>query len=269
MILGIDAGATTTDFALLASGEVKRLFSCKAKGLPEIRSFLSQAVDFSRLSAVGFCNAQRFNAKRLFGVPVVPVSEINAIARGGAFLSKSTNCVVVSMGTGTCIVEFDSGKARHLGGTGVGGGTVLGLSRLLLGIENVKDLEGLAAKGDLHNVDLSVGEVVGSSLGLVPANATASNFAKLQGFCRADLALGIMNMVGEVIAIASIFCARGRENKKMVLVGRTAGIGAVKRAMDKVARFYGHRFFRPKNFGFATAIGAALEAAILLGSAEK
>ncbi|MCS7103479.1 MAG: pantothenate kinase, partial [Candidatus Korarchaeum sp.] len=73
---------------------------------------------------------------RLFGLPLIEVDEIEAIGRGGAFLAKLDECVVVSAGTGTAIVEVrrrDSGYyVKHLGGTGVGGGTLLGLNKLLL-----------------------------------------------------------------------------------------------------------------------------------------
>ena len=49
-------------------------------------------------------------------------------------MSGLDRAVVVSMGTGTAYVMADKGRVSHLGGTGVGGGTLLGLSGLTLNI---------------------------------------------------------------------------------------------------------------------------------------
>ena len=43
--------------------------------------------------------------------------------------------IIVSMGTGTAYVMADNDKAYHIGGTGAGGGTLLGLSNRMLNIE--------------------------------------------------------------------------------------------------------------------------------------
>lgn len=38
------------------------------------------------------------------------------------------------MGTGTSFVEVKNGIPRHLGGIGIGGGTIMGLSKIMLNI---------------------------------------------------------------------------------------------------------------------------------------
>ena len=46
------------------------------------------------------------------------------------------------MGTGTAIVNATrGGEMEYLGGTGVGGGTLLGLSKLLVGAGEVEHIE--------------------------------------------------------------------------------------------------------------------------------
>jgi type II pantothenate kinase len=40
--------------------------------------------------------------------------------------------IVVSMGTGTSLVKCDGKEIKHIGGIGIGGGTLAGLSRIML-----------------------------------------------------------------------------------------------------------------------------------------
>ena len=66
----------------------------------------------------------------LYGIECTRVPEFNCIGRGGLFLSGLDRALVVSMGTGTAVVRAElGGKMDYLGGTGVGGGTLVGLSK--------------------------------------------------------------------------------------------------------------------------------------------
>jgi type II pantothenate kinase len=70
----------------------------------------------------------------ILGSRVRKVDEIKAIGLGGIFLSSKSQALVVSMGTGTAIVAArkNGTEIEHVGGTGVGGGSLIGLSRRLL-----------------------------------------------------------------------------------------------------------------------------------------
>ena len=54
---------------------------------------------------------------------------------------------VVSLGTGTAIVSVEKDGIRHFSGTGVGGGTLLGLSKHMLGVSRLDTLEAMASRG--------------------------------------------------------------------------------------------------------------------------
>ncbi|MEM2687245.1 MAG: pantothenate kinase, partial [Thermoproteota archaeon] len=71
----------------------------------------------------------------ILSLRVVKVNEIVAAGTGGIVLTGLDEALVVSMGTGTALIEVrENGKRiRHIGGTGVGGGTLLGLARKMLG----------------------------------------------------------------------------------------------------------------------------------------
>ncbi len=264
-ILGIDFGASTTDVALLSGKRLLNAFSFEKHEFSEknffgLLKFLNGKISFGEISKIAVTGgkSKKFFGKKFCGIPIVHVDEINAIGFGGKFVSGEMDCLAVSCGTGTCIVNVNGKIAKHFGGTGVGGGTILGLSKLLVGTSDLKKLEKLSSNGKLSNVDLSVGNVIGSGIGIVPANATASNFANLGKFSKSDLALAIQNLAGEVVAISSIFAARDLDCKKIVFVGKTVSLKKVRASIEKVCKYYGVKALFPKNGRIATAIGAAI-----------
>jgi len=259
MIIGIDFGSTTTDIVLVEGNRIVGSFSSKKipeKNFEEHLKNLGIDLDKVKLVAVTGGHQKKIPA-RVSGIPVKHVSEIDAIGDGGSVVSGKRNCVVVSMGTGTCIVHHNAEKNFHLGGTGVGGGTLAGLSLLLVGTSECKKIERLALKGDAKKINLSVMEAIGSGIGLVSGNATASNFAKLSSRKKSDLAAALVRMVAEVVAVTACLAASSVKEKNIVFTGKTISITAVRKELRRVSSYYGLKFVFPKNAGFATAIGAA------------
>ena len=165
------------------------------------------------------------------------------------------------MGTGTALVHAKrNGQMKYLGGTGVGGGTLVGLSKKMLGIERIEHIVELAEDGSLENVDLKIGDISGnrSSLSL-PVNMTASNFGKLSDIATSgDIALAILNMVFETAGMLGIFAARDKGLHDIVLTGNLATIPQAKKIFENLNAIFNIRFLIPENTQFATAIGAAL-----------
>jgi len=260
-VLGIDFGASTTGIVLFDGKRILRKKSLPASGVQNAQKLAAGFVALSgKIGAISVTGGKSglLHGKRLFGIPVRHVSEIDAIGFGGAFVSGKKNCVAASVGTGTCMVEMRNGKARHLGGTGVGGGTLLGLAELLLGTQSIPQLEALASEGDAKKVDLSVGDIIGTGIGVVPASGTGSNFAKLSSRKKKDVAAALVKLVAEADATAIIFAARAAKQDNIVVIGKTPLVGGFKAHMQKVAGYYGKKFVFPKNAGVATALGAAI-----------
>ena len=95
--------------------------------------------------------------------PIIHVNEIEAIGEGSmslAKLNKDESTIIVSAGSGTACIHAQNGVYTHCSGTGVGGGTVLGLSKLLLGTDNPEEIATLAEKGNESHVDLILEDVV-------------------------------------------------------------------------------------------------------------
>jgi len=261
MILGIDFGASTTDAVLFRGKKVlKRASSDRKLGSTRaLEHFLKRkglaSKEIKQVALTGGKSAL-FKGKVLDLKPV-HVNEINAIGFGGAFLAGKKRCLVVSMGTGTCIVCFDREKASHVAGTSLGGGTIVGLSKRLVGEDNPKSLETLASKGSTKGINLTVEEIVGKGIGIIPGKASASYFAKSGKASRADLALAVQNMVAETNAVIAGLAAKSSKQKSLVFVGKAASYPAVRAAIKRVLGYYGFAATFPKRGEFATAAGAA------------
>lgn len=204
-----------------------------------------------------------FIDKPLYSLPCKKVSEFQCVGLGGLYLSGLEEAIVVSMGTGTALIHAvrkgDHTFTEYLGGTGVGGGTLLGLSRQMLGVDSVEHLEQLAEEGDLSRVDLRIGDISGDNSFEINETITASNFGKLSDIAnKHDLALGITNMVAETIAMLSIFAARNFKVKNVVLTGNLTSLPTVTRVFEGLEETFGVRFIIPAQAQFATVIGAAL-----------
>ena len=266
MIIGIDIGGTTTDIVGLKNGQIINPLTVKAddpiaSAAGALGKFLesknSNLKDIDIIAATGVGSNKI--SSNLFGIQVKIVDEFKAIGTAGTYLSGLKKAVVVSMGTGTAIVTVIRNKIEHWGGSGVGGGTLVGLADRMLKIKNVQTLVDLANKGNLDHVDLSVGDIAGGALEHLPESITASNFGKLSDKARdEDIALAIINLVAQTIGVLGISAARASGLNDIILTGKLSGIEPLKIILERVAGLYNTKFLIPDHADFATAIGAAI-----------
>ncbi|MFH1848939.1 MAG: Fumble domain-containing protein [archaeon] len=242
IVLGIDFGASLTKAVLVEDGKI-------------IRRHISEQVALDVLLRKFSCPRVAITGGRSkFMKSFQLIDEISAIGAGGASLGMN-DAIIVSAGTGTCIVDP---PARHLGGTGVGGGTLLGLSRLILNTGDIAEIGRLAEKGNPDKVDLSVSDIIGSGIGAVPGEATASNFGKLASSSREDLAAAILKLVAETVSMMAVLAARGAAKANVVLIGTTATLKPVQAYAKKIGKIFKVSFKVPKDAEYATAYGAAI-----------
>lgn len=195
------------------------------------------------------------------GIRVVHVDEMEAIGRGGLELAGLSEAIVVSAGTGTAIIAARPNAIRHVTGTAVGGGTMQGLARLLVGTTDPAVIEVLAKSGDPNGADLSIADAIGGAIATLPPTATAVNFGRLARAgtptpSRADLAAALVRMVGQVISLLALNAARAEGLGDIILVGHLMDMPSMRAACDAVAALYRTRFIIPEGRGFATARGA-------------
>ena len=275
VIIGIDVGGSTTKIVGFQKNEQGRLLidPLFVRATDAITSVYGAFGKFTMQNDLSLSDIDRvlmtgvgssFIDKPIYSLDCRKVSEFECVGRGGLYLSGLNEAIVVSMGTGTAIIHAKNidgvTKTEYLGGTGVGGGTLLGLSRKILGVDTIEHLEQLAEEGNLENVDLRIRDISKDDSLKINANLTASNFGKLSDIANAnDIALGISNMVAETIAMLSIFAARSFGVETVVLTGNLTTLPSVVKAFEGLEKNFEIKFLIPENAQFATVIGAALE----------
>ena len=205
-----------------------------------------------------------YMSEPIYSLDCQPVPEFDSIGLGGLYLSGLDEAIVVSMGTGTALVyakkEGEGVSTKYLGGTGVGGGTLIGLSRKMIGVDTIEHIEQLCEGGDLNKIDLRIKDISkNQAYKGVNEDLTASNFGKLSDLAdQNDIALGIANMVSETIAMISIFAARSYGIKNVILIGNLTSIKAIRNTFKGLEDSFDINFVIPEMAQFGTVIGAAL-----------
>ncbi len=197
----------------------------------------------------------------IYGIKVKTANEFQCIGRGGLYLTGLSKAIIVSLGTGTAIVKAKDGEIIHVGGTGVGGGTLLGLSNLMLNVRTVDSISELASSGDLSKIDLKVGDITQDKMNLLMPHTTASNFGRVSDLAtKSDIALGILNLVFQTAGMLAIFAAKPENISDIVLTGNLSQIPHIHPVKDDLSAMFNIKFIVPDSALYATAIGAALQA---------
>ena len=270
MRAAIDFGLTITDIVVQDDDGALRRFLVPSQGkvdAEELRRVLETSGqkigDFQRLIVTG--GQHRHLPGQIDGVPVSGVGEVTAIGRGGLTLAGLPEALVVSAGSGTAMVAARAEEIHHATGSAVGGGTLQGLGKLLLGTSDALEIDALAAQGNSNAVDLTLLEATGGILGRLPADANAVNFGRVArksnedpSWCpaREDVAAGLVLMIGQVIAVIAINAARAEGLSKIVVVGHLVDLPTVRKVLATVAGYYQASIIVPDTPGIATAIGA-------------
>ena len=257
LVLGIDIGASTTKFALVKNGKCVKEYR-----KPDEQSFEDALESFGyagvkRIAITGVGSS--FIKGNLHGIPTVRKDEFTSVSRGATKLSKKLNTLVVSVGTGTSFTRITPVRAWHVGGTGLGGGILKGLSGRLCGTDDMEELQRLAAEGDLHAIDLQLKDVFEGTLSHLTPEATVANMSKLsEQSARADIAAGLCSMIFQSIGVMAVFAAKQHMTRTIIMVGTITDWPIAQRSLDEVAALHNVTFIVPDHAAFATAIGAAL-----------
>lgn len=273
VVIGIDVGGSTTKIVgfrencgvrelispqfVRANDPITATYGAFGKFTDENRLAIS---DIDRIVMTGVGSS--YVKHDMYGLECLRVPEFNCIGRGALFTSGLKDALAVSMGTGTALVHArEGGEMVYLGGTGVGGGTLVGLSKLLLRAESVEHIEEYAALGDLSNIDLRIKDITESdTLSNLSRELTAANFGNVSDLAtREDIARGILNLVFETVGMISVFAARECKVNDVVLTGNLTRLDYSRVKFEEFNSLgYGVRFHIPEKAEFSTVIGAAL-----------
>lgn len=280
IIIGIDIGGSTTKIVGFdtSAGQtphemklIEPLFVRATDPITSIYGAFGKFLDVNNLALSDIkkvmCTGAgaSYMTKPIYDLPCEKIAEFNSIGLGGLYLSGLDRAVIVSCGTGTALVYASrDAEPKYLGGTGVGGGTLVGLSKKMLGMDNVAHISELAREGDISKIDLKISDISKSEIvSAFDDIMTASNFGSVSDLAtKADIALGIINMVFETIGMMAIFAARNYETRDVVLTGNLSVVEQAAGVFNNLNNMFGMNFIIPKNSAFGPVIGAALSGCV-------
>ena len=124
--------------------------------------------------------------------------------------------ITANVGSGVSILKVSSlEKYERVGGTLMGGGTLVGLSKLMIGIDDYDKILELASKGNCENVDLTKKDLLKENEEL-KENSIISSLGKVHQYVlegkkdqikKEDIALSLLNMICYHIAQYTVIYA--------------------------------------------------------------
>ncbi len=267
LVIGIDVGGSTTKIVGLDDGQIKSpmfitatdpitsLFGAFGKYIYDNGIKLAD-IEHVMLTGVGASTVET----PIYGLPTSKADEFQADGLGARFDSGLSRLMVVSMGTGTTLVKVEGNSISHAGGISIGGGTLRGLSALLLKTSNIADVVEMASRGDISRINLQIKDITTNQLEGLPMYATASLFGKVVNSKadENDIAKGLICMVLETIGSCAVLSATNIGLRDFVLIGNLTRLPDCKVIFPIMEDLYGVRFHIPAHAEFCTALGAAL-----------
>lgn len=268
IVIGIDVGISTTKIVgidekgmvispirIKATDPITSLYGAFGKYLHDNKIKLDE-IEHVMLTGVGAA----YIDEHIYGLPTSKSEEFIADGLGAKYESKLDRMIVVSMGTGTSLVKCDGENIKHIGGIGIGGGTLAGLSRIMLKTDDIKQITNLAKDGDVSKINLLIKDISAKPLPGLPMSAVASLFSNAKtNASREDIAKGLIWMVLQCIGSSTILSSLESGIKDFVLIGNLSLLPLCREVYPAMEKVYGVRFHVPKYSEFCTAIGAALD----------
>jgi len=257
-IIGIDIGSSTIKIIEYKNGDILSKGIFESKDYEKvIDEFISEnnVKEIDKIVVTGI-NSKKVNLEK-YNVPVEIVEEFIAVGIGGLILSKKEKAIIASVGTGTALIRAEGKEFKHLGGTGVGAGTLTNLCNEFAGIKSFNEILELSKQGNLDNIDLRIKDLTDEDIKTLPPELTLANFGKLNEEAnKEDIVIGLVNMVFEVIGMMTAFASLNDEIKDIVLIGNIACIPVVKDILNKIEKTHNVKFIIPEDSQYAVAIGA-------------
>ena len=264
--IGIDIGSSTTKIVAFekermlepmvvrADTQVASLYGAFGQYLYENSLELSDVAGVY-ITGVG----SKYVNKPVYACPTYKVDEFVATGTGGYYLTDKKEVIVISMGTGSFFVKVTENEMKHLGGVGLGGGTICGLSTVMLNTGDFNEIAAMSEKGDVAKIDLRIADLSKEKLPGLALDVTASNFAKADAQAKQeDLAAGIVHMVLENICQTGILASAHMGIKDYILIGGLTKFFECRQIIGAFKSLWDVNISIPEYSDFATAIGAVI-----------
>lgn len=262
--IGIDAGGSLLKMAYFEK-EKLHVKTYAYHDLASLFQWLSLIAPEARVQISG---GKSRLVKEHLKAAAVEVDEFSATTIGAAFLLKQEAkqsgkpSILVNIGTGTSLHLLKEDAADRIIGTGVGGGTLLGLAYLLTGIDDFRDIVTLAAKGRRSEIDLQVKDIYEPLEPPIPGHFTASNFGKASGLHSAgkeDVLAALTGLVAETVMLMSVQAASIHQVKDIVYIGgAVAGNQPLQQRLSEATEAFGCTPVFLDKGEYSGAVGALL-----------
>lgn len=261
MTIGIDFGISATKIVLMNGtrainmeiweGEFTsdRLQAYIQKNVPR-----NVKVDLIAVTGIG---AEK--AASISGYKKKTVDEFEANATAASYVCNEERFIVTSIGTATSFVLVEGKKTKHIGGSALGGGTLLSLFSMAMNGGGWQHLRMLAERGDLMQIDKVIADVSDEALPDLPMDTTVVNLGKVDRDSRPeDIILGLENLVLQNIGVMANLAGRGYGIRHFVMLGRMVTLPHADEIFARLEKLYNIKIIVPSHAEFMTAIGAAL-----------
>lgn len=249
MKIGIDIGASLTKIVFLEKDKIIKKIITESKN-QKLDNYISNK-KINQIYITG--GNKKLYPEKIRGIKIIKKDEIQSITKG----INEKNCIICSIGTGTCLVDV-SGKGKHIGGTAIGGGTYRGLLKLLTDNDDIDYLNKISNKGNLKKIDLSIKDIIGSKIGILDSELTASNLGKIKNknIKQEDLIKAIQNLIIESIFSTIYFASKYKKKKKIVFVGKMMEIKFIRQRIKYLCKKFKLDPIIPPLPAYTTALGA-------------
>ena len=228
--------------------------------------------------------------KKDFGIEFIKNDEMRSLIYGYEFMNKYNSFyeinnnitktipssefsfphISANIGSGVSFLKVSSPyKYERVGGTSIGGGTLIGLSKLIFGIENYDEILELVCKGNAENVDLTLNNVIGEAA--KDENRFILSLGKIQEYAlggkkdilkKEDILLSLLNMICYNVAQYAVLYAEKNNINTIYYFGTfTKNDSIINRTLNKASNHLNKNIkIRFNFFGeYLGSIGCLLE----------
>lgn len=267
--IGIDAGGTLTKIAYWDEKKEMSFHKFPSSDLNAVKDWLDTNHSLASICLTGG-RAEQLK-KYLSSKNEIPyIVEFDATMNGVMYQLKeevisSDSAIIANIGTGTSIHIMQGDTHSRIGGTGVGGGTLLGLGSALTGINDYKDTIELSKEGKRSSIDILVSDIYQHNKLPIKGSLTASNFGGItlkseEARNHSDLLAGVQGIIGEVVATLCIQAADAHQVEDIIYIGSTLEENELlQQIIESYTVLKEKKPIFLEKHGYSGAIGALLE----------
>ncbi|MFZ4452974.1 type II pantothenate kinase [Salibacterium aidingense] len=266
--VGIDAGGTLSKI-VYAKGENWGYKKMPTNRVLEIQDWIENWFTEPHIHITG---GKAGVLLQEFPYSVKKVNEFEATCEGVRWLLEQHQLssqvgeqfMVTNVGTGTSIHYVEKDSYERIGGSGMGGGTLLGLSYLLTGEDDYETILEMGQRGNGDSLNVTVADIYSHETPPIAGDLTASNFGNVANmkdtsFSREDYTAAIVRMIGETITTMSVQAAERLHTDAIVYIGSTfAGHDTLKEIIKGYTELRGKNAYFLPHGEYSGAVGALL-----------